>query len=124
MNKGLKTFIIIWVGQFASLFGSALTRFALTVWIYQETGSATALTTGGFFAMAPTFLLLPIGGALADRWDRKKVMIAADMIGGLCTVFILSLYMAGNLLRRRSLPIPRLYRRHGDDRPERAFRPS
>jgi DHA3 family macrolide efflux protein-like MFS transporter len=97
MHKGLKNFIIIWIGQFVSLFGSALTRFAITVWIYQETGSATALTTGGFFAMAPTFLLLPIGGALADRWDRKKVMLAADMIGGLCTVFMLSLYLAGNL---------------------------
>ena len=97
MNKGFRSFFIIWIGQFASLFGSALTRFAITVWIYQETGSATALTTGGFFAMAPTFLLLPIGGALADRLDRKKVMIAADVIGGLCTVFLLMLFQAGNL---------------------------
>ncbi|HEY69344.1 MAG TPA: MFS transporter [Anaerolineae bacterium] len=97
MQRGLRSFIIIWIGQFASLFGSALTRFAITVWIYQKTGSATALTTGGFFAMAPTFLLLPIGGALADRLDRKKVMIAADLTGGLCTVFMLSLYLNGNL---------------------------
>jgi DHA3 family macrolide efflux protein-like MFS transporter len=97
INKGFKSFVIIWVGQFVSIFGSALTRFAITVWIYQETGSATALTTGGFFAMAPTFLLLPFGGALADRLDRKKVMIVADVIGGLCTAFLLSLYLAGEL---------------------------
>ncbi|MGD8456651.1 MAG: MFS transporter [Anaerolineales bacterium] len=96
-NKGFRNFVIIWLGQFVSIFGSALTRFAITVWIYQETGSATALTTGGFFAMAPTFILLPLGGALADRLDRKKVMIAADLVGGFCTAFLLSLYLAGEL---------------------------
>lgn len=97
INKGFKSFVIIWVGQFVSIFGSALTRFAITVWIYQETGSATALATGGFFAMAPAFILMPLGGALADRWDRKKIMIGVDIIGGLCTAFLLSLYLAGEL---------------------------
>ena len=94
---GFKGFVLIWLGQFVSIFGSALTRFAITIWIYQETGSATALSTTSFFAMAPTFLLMPIGGALADRWDRKKVMIASDLLGGISTVLLWGLLVLGRL---------------------------
>jgi MFS family permease len=95
--SGFRGFIIVWLGQFVSIFGSALTRFAITVWIYQETGSATALANAAFFAMAPAFILLPLGGALADRVDRKKVMICADMIGGFSTAVLLTLLLAGKL---------------------------
>lgn len=93
-----KGFIVLWLGQFVSIFGTALTRFALTVWIYQETGSATALSTGAFFAMAPLFFFMPLGGVLADRLNRKKIMIAADMLGGFSTIVLLSLYLSGNLV--------------------------
>jgi DHA3 family macrolide efflux protein-like MFS transporter len=86
---GFSGFLVIWLGQFVSIFGSALTRFALTVWIYQETGSAVALSTAGFFALAPALVFLPLGGVLADRCDRRKLMIGSDTLGGLSTALLL-----------------------------------
>lgn len=95
--RGFPGFLVIWLGQFISIFGSALTRFALTVWIYQETGSAVALSTASFFSLAPALVFLPLGGALADRCDRKKLMIASDVLGGFSTTLLLTLLLAGRL---------------------------
>lgn len=95
--QGFKGFLVVWFGQLCSIFGSALTRFAITIWIYQETGSATVLTTAGFFAIAPALVLMPLGGVLADRLSRKKIMIWTDMLGGISTVFMLVFLSTGKL---------------------------
>lgn len=96
-SSGFKGFFVVWLGQFISIFGTALTRFALTVWIYQETGSATILANASFFAIAPALVLMPLGGVLADRVSRKKVMIGADLVGGLSTTLLLSLLLTQKL---------------------------
>jgi len=90
-------FTIVWLGQVISLFGSAMTGFALTIWAWQLTGSATALALVGFFNFGPTVLLSPIAGALVDRWNRKLVMMLSDLAAGLSTVVILLLHATGNL---------------------------
>jgi len=95
--SGFRGFLVVWLGQFVSIFGSALTRFALTIWIYRETGSATALALSGFFALVPLMILMPLGGAMADRWNRKKVLIASDMTSGCSTAALLILFFTGNL---------------------------
>ncbi len=95
--RGFTGFVVIWVGQFASLFGSGLTRFALTIWIFQQTSSPTALTTTAFFGMLPMLVLGPLGGVLADRWNRKTVMIISDTLAGLATLSLLFIYLTGEL---------------------------
>jgi MFS family permease len=95
--SGFKGFLVVWLGQFVSMFGSALTRFALTLWIYQETGSATALALGGFFSLAPMIVLMPLGGAVADRLNRKTVLIVSDTVGACSTAALLILFYAGEL---------------------------
>ena len=76
---GMSAFVVIWLGQLFSLLGTAMTRFALTIWAFQVTGEATALALVGFFSFAPVVLFSPIAGALVDRWNRKLVMILSDL---------------------------------------------
>lgn len=94
---GMRAFVIIWLGQLVSMLGTGMTRFALTIWAWQITGSATALALVGVFSFAPIVLFSPIAGALVDRWPRKLVMMASDLAAGISTIAILILYSTGNL---------------------------
>jgi len=94
---GMRAFVIIWLGQLVSMLGTGMTRFALTIWAWQITGSATALALVGVFSFAPVVLFSPIAGALVDRWPRKLVMMASDLAAGLSTIAVLILYSTGNL---------------------------
>ena len=94
---GFRGFTVVWFGQMVSFLGTAMTRFAMTIWAYQQTESATAMALVAFFGFAPMIIMTPIAGALADRWNRKLVMIASDTGAGLATVFLLLLYSSGNL---------------------------
>jgi len=75
---GLSVFLVVWFGQLVSLLGSGLTEFAVGVWVYQQTGSATQFALTFLFVTLPRILLSPFAGALIDRWDRKRVMILCD----------------------------------------------
>ena len=94
---GMVAFSIIWVGQFVSLIGTGMTRFALTIFAWQLTGEVTALALMGFFAFGPTVLLSPFAGAIVDRASRKLVMMLSDLAAGTMTVLILGLFLAGRI---------------------------
>lgn len=96
-NSGMKTFTIIWFGQLISLIGTAMTRFALLIWAYKQTGSATTVALLGFFSFVPYVLVSPLAGVWIDRLDRRRVMILADVGAGLMTVGMLGLYATGHL---------------------------
>ncbi len=95
--KGMRTFSVIWAGQLVSTIGSGLTGFALGVWIYQETGSTTLFALNMLAYALPSILLSPIAGALADRWDRRIVMILSDTGAGISTLMIAILAFTNNL---------------------------
>jgi MFS family permease len=95
--SGLLGFSVVWLGQLVSMTGSGMTRFALTIWVWQKTGEATALALVAIFSFAPAILFSPIAGAIVDRVSRKKVMIASDLAAGLSTVALLILYSTGSL---------------------------
>jgi DHA3 family macrolide efflux protein-like MFS transporter len=95
--KGFRGFLTIWVGQFTSLFGSGMTSFALTIWIYQQTKSPTALALSAFFATFPMLIFGPFSGALADRFPRKVLLIVSDSMAGMATLALLGIYRAGHL---------------------------
>jgi len=94
---GMLGFSIVWSGQFVSMIGTGMTRFALTIWAWQITGQATALALVGFFAFAPIVLFSPLAGAVVDRVNRKTVMIVSDLAAGLSTIAILILHLTGHL---------------------------
>ncbi len=93
----MRIFTVIWFGQLVSLLGTAMTRFALLIWAYEQTGQATTLALLGFFSFGLDVLLSPIAGVLVDRWDRRLVLLFADLGAGLMTVTILILYMTDAL---------------------------
>ncbi|MBI3159770.1 MAG: MFS transporter [Chloroflexi bacterium] len=93
----MTAFLFIQIGQTISILGSSMTGFALSIWAYQLTGSATALALVAFFNFGPTVLLSPIAGALVDRSNRKLVMMISDLGAALGTMTIFILYTSGNL---------------------------
>ncbi len=95
--KNMRTFSTIWIGQLISLLGSGLTGFALGVWIYQQTGKATPFAITVLFANLPQVLLGPIVGSVADRYDRKKIMLIADTGNALVTLLALILLFTNSL---------------------------
>ncbi len=95
--RGMRTFFIIWAGQLVSLIGSGLTGFALSVYVYQTTGSATQLSLVLLANALPSLFLAPIAGALVDRWDRRRVMLVSDAAAGVITLALWFLLSAGKL---------------------------
>jgi predicted MFS family arabinose efflux permease len=87
-RRRVLTFLTIWLGQVVSLVGSGLTGFALGVWVFEQTGSATQFALIGLSAVLPRVILSPLAGAIVDRWDRRRVMILSDVGAGLSTLAI------------------------------------
>ncbi|MDE5717202.1 MAG: MFS transporter [Lachnospiraceae bacterium] len=96
--KHLKTFLILWSTQSLSQLGSAMTGFALTLWLYEKTGSALQTALLAVCSYAPYVVMSIFAGALSDRWDKKKVMLVCDTLAACCSVAVLVLLKA-DLLR-------------------------
>jgi len=80
----------IWIGELISSIGSGMTAFAVSIYVYQLTRSATMVSVAALLAFLPTILLSPVGGILADRYDRRLMMIIGDSfsVAGLLFIFI------------------------------------
>jgi len=96
-RTGMTGFSLMWVGQLVSLVGSGLTRFALGVLVYQQTGSATKFALIALFASLPGLLVAPLLGALVDRWNRRTAMLLSDFGAVLCTLALVLLLRADAL---------------------------
>ncbi|NDJ74707.1 MAG: MFS transporter [Chloroflexi bacterium] len=89
-----RAFFTIWTAQALSLLGSNLVQFALVWWLTTETGSATVLALAWLLAIVPQVALGPLVGTLVDRWNRRRVMIAADSAIATATVGLALLFLA------------------------------
>jgi MFS family permease len=88
----MRKYTIIWFGEVASIVGSALTSFALGVWIYERTGSVSLFSLNLLAYAVCGLLVMPFAGVIADRWNRKWVIVLSDTGVGITSgvVFILS----------------------------------
>ncbi len=93
----LRNFYILWSTQGLSQLGSAMTNFALTLWLYQTTGSALQTALLSISSYAPYVLMSIFAGALSDRWDKKKTMLVCDTLAALCTISVFILLKTGLL---------------------------
>ncbi|MFC6086788.1 MFS transporter [Sphaerisporangium aureirubrum] len=87
--SGFRAFTVLWCGQFVSLTGSALSGFALGVYVYQVTGSATALGLVYALSALPFVLASPFTGSLVDRIGARRAMLAANA-GSLIAMLVLA----------------------------------
>ena len=88
-----KNFTLLILGQLTSLFGNFILKLALSMYVLEVTGSAAIFAGILSAATIPTILLSPLGGILADRADRRNVMVALDALTGvsvLCAALFLS----------------------------------
>ena len=93
----MKDFLLLWFGQTASQLGSRMTSFALVLFSYTTTGSAMSLALLSMSAYLPEILFTFLGGSVADRWNRKTLMLASDLVAALGTLSILLLHQADAL---------------------------
>jgi len=91
-SKWIPLFFTIWAGQTISWIGSAVAQFGLVWWITEKTGSATVLAVATLLSMLPGVLLGPLIGALIDRWNRRLVMLVADGIIALASLWLAYLF--------------------------------
>ncbi|GAB1510324.1 non-ribosomal peptide synthetase/MFS transporter [Actinophytocola sp. KF-1] len=80
VQPGVRRFLAVAAGQLISLTGSALTQWAVPVWVYLTTGSLLWFGLAGLIAYLPALLTLPVAGAVADRYDRRRVLILACLV--------------------------------------------
>ena len=91
------TFFPIWGGQALSSLGSSIAQFALVWWLTDLTGSAVVLATATTMALLPQIVLGPLAGTYVDRWNRRLVMILADGIIALLSLWLAWLFWSGSL---------------------------
>ena len=104
-QNGFRTFLIVWVTQSVSVFGSALTFFSLTIWLTQtlyplpeqKPQLAAALSAVALAFAVPVVFGAPIAGAWADRYDRKRTMMAMDFANGCLSVLLAALVITNTL---------------------------
>jgi MFS transporter, DHA3 family, macrolide efflux protein len=79
------------------MLGSSMAGFALTIWVWEQTGEATQLALVTLFAIVPSMLVSLFAGALVDRLNRKWLMIAGDTGTALSALLLLVLISSGDL---------------------------
>jgi len=88
-----RSFLSIWFGQAVSTFGSSLTAFVVSAWLYERSRSATLVALVWIATTLPDLLLSPFAGVLVDRWNRRWAMIVSDLgsAAGTLTMALLAL---------------------------------
>ncbi|OGO43960.1 MAG: macrolide transporter [Chloroflexi bacterium RBG_16_63_12] len=94
---GMLAFSLVWAGQIVSVLATNMTGFAITIWVYERTHSATALGLAQVFFITPYLLVTPLVGIMVDRYNRKMMMMLSDLGAGLATVGLLVLQSQGRL---------------------------
>lgn len=94
----LKNFLILWSTQSVSQLGSSITAFALTLWLYETTGSSLSTAALTICSYAPYVLMSIFAGALTDRFDKKKTMLVCDLFAVLCTIVVFELFHTNQLM--------------------------
>lgn len=94
---GFPAFTAFWAGQSVSLLGTELSGFALGVWVYQTTGSATSFALTLVFGVLPGILVSPVAGVLVDRWPLRRVLIVSDAASALAKLALVALLAVGRL---------------------------
>lgn len=95
--KEMRTWLLLWLTQSFSGLGSSMTSYALVIWSYTQEGSALMTALLMVSSYAPYVIFSIFAGALSDRWDKKKTILACDTLAAVTTVITLALLKTGQL---------------------------
>jgi MFS family permease len=95
--SGMFGFTVVWIGQIVSVLASSMSQFALTIFMFNETGSALAMGAMQVFFITPFLLISPLAGVWVDRYNRKLMMMVSDIAAGVATLGILLFQYLGIL---------------------------
>ncbi|MCR4787697.1 MAG: MFS transporter [Lachnospiraceae bacterium] len=87
-KSNFKKFLLLWTGELISSVGGGLTSFGLGVYVFEKTGSAASMALVTLLGFLPTLLLSVPAGALADRYDRRLLMMIGDGCSALGIIYI------------------------------------
>lgn len=90
--KELQSFLLLWSSQTVSGLGTAMTNYALIIWVYEQKGTASSITLLTLCSFLPTILFRFAAGTLADRWNKKHIMLLADLAAACGTIIVFVLY--------------------------------
>ena len=93
-----RNFVMVVIGQIISLFGNAILRFALPLYLLNETGSAALFGMVSACAFIPMIVLGPVGGIIADRVNKRNIMVVLDFSTALLVLLIILLLGKMNLV--------------------------
>lgn len=107
-RRSFASFLVLWGTQTLSLFGSFVTQFAINIWLTveryprpeQKGELALALTACGIASTLPLIFFMPLAGAFADRHDRRRILLTANLVSVALTLLLVALYVT----RQLSLP--------------------
>lgn len=94
-EKSFGKFLLLWSGELCSAAGSGLTSFGLGIYVFQQTGKASSMAFVTLLAFMPSLLLSTVAGVLADRYDRRLLMVLGDSLSVVGLVFILICMLQG-----------------------------
>ncbi len=94
-TKSMKNFWVIFSGQFVSTLGSSISSFGLSIWVLMQTSSATLFSLTYFATVLPFVLLSPITGSVADRKNRKYIIVICDTLDAILKLMIITLFFIG-----------------------------
>ncbi|MFM1539078.1 MFS transporter [Helcococcus bovis] len=97
MKKSMKKFIVLWFGQLTAFIGHGLTTFVLSVFAFSVSQSAVDASMVMLLGFLPYIILIVPSGVLADKYDRRLLMILGDGLSALGILYILIMKMNGNL---------------------------
>lgn len=93
----LRDFYLLWSTQSLSQLGSAITAFALTLWLYEKTGSALSTAGLRICTYVPYIVMSIFAGALSDKFEKKKTMLVCDLLAAVSTIAVFILYKTDTL---------------------------
>ena len=85
MDNKFKKYIVFWLSQSVSQLGSAMTSFALILWVYTVNHSAFTVSMMSFCSYVPYIVVSLFAGTFVDRHSKKKIKLVSDTIAAVCT---------------------------------------
>lgn len=92
-----KKFVLFWLSQSVSQLGSAMTSYALMIWVFKETQSAMAVSMIAFCTYLPMVIISVFAGSFVDANSKKMILVYSDFIAAVCTCVVGALIVSGSL---------------------------